>query len=140
MIETPALVLRLQGDTAWVRVESPKSCSACGGKGCGSALYARMLHPREPEYAVDNPIAAQPGERVVIGIEDGVLLKAVALAYGLPLILLVLGALAGSSLGEGAAVLGGLTGLALGFVRMKWQPDLGSPVILRRLTQGCGKG
>lgn len=138
MVETPARVVRLQGDTAWVRVEAPESCGACGGKGCGSTLYARMLHPREPEYAVDNPISAQPGERVVIGIEDGAVLRAVASAYGLPLVLLIMGALIGSSFGEGAAVLGGLIGLTLGLMRMKRQPVLGSPVILRRSAYGCG--
>lgn len=140
MVETPARVVRLQGDTAWVRVETPESCGACGGKGCGSSLYARMLHPREPEYAVDNPIAAQPGERVVIGIEDGAVLRAVVSAYLLPLALLTLGAVMGAFFGEGAAVIGGLLGLLLGVLRMKRQPVTGSPVILRRSAQGCGHG
>lgn len=140
MIETPARVIRLQGETAWVRVEAPESCGACGGKGCGSTLYARMLHPREPEYAVANPISAQPGEGVVIGIEDGAVLKAVASAYLLPLVLLTLGAIVGSSAGEGAAVIGGLLGLMLGLLRMKRQPVTGSPVILRRSAHGCGHG
>lgn len=137
MVETHARVVRLQGDTAWVRVEAPESCGACGGRGCGSTLYARMLHPREPEYAVDNPISAQPGERVVIGVEDGAVLRAVASAYGLPLVLLILGAMAGSSFGEGAAIVGGLLGLALGLMRMRRQSVTGSPVILRRSTRGC---
>lgn len=140
MIETPARVVRLQGDTAWVRVEAPESCGACGGKGCGSTLYARMLHPREPEYAVDNPISAQPGDRVVIGIEDGAVLKAVVSAYLLPLVLLTLGATTGSWFGEGAAIVGGLVGLVVGLLRMKRQPVTGLPVILRRSAQGCGHG
>jgi sigma-E factor negative regulatory protein RseC len=140
MVETPARVVRLQGDIAWVRVESPESCGACGGKGCGSTLYARMLHPREPEYAVGNPIAAQPGERVVIGIEDGAVLRAVVSAYLLPLALLTLGAIIGSSFGEGAAIGGALLGLILGLMRMRRQPATGSPVILRRSAQGCGHG
>lgn len=140
MVETPARVVRLQGDTAWVRVEAPESCGACGGKGCGSTLFARMLHPREPEYAVDNPIAAQPGERVMIGIGDGVVLKAVVSAYLVPLVLLTLGAVVGAYFGEGAAVVGGLLGLVLGLLRMKRQPVTGAPVILRRSAQGCGHG
>jgi sigma-E factor negative regulatory protein RseC len=140
MIETPARVVRSQGDTAWVRVESPAACGACGGKGCGASLYARMLHPREPEYAVDNPIGAQPGERVVIGIEDGAVLRAAVSAYLIPLALLSLGAAAGSVWGEGAAVIGGLLGLALGLLRMKRQGPTGTPVILRRAAQGCGNG
>jgi sigma-E factor negative regulatory protein RseC len=137
MVETPARVVRLQGDIAWVRVEAPASCGACGGKGCGASLYARMLHPREPEYAVGNPICAQPGERVVIGIEDGALLKAALSAYVLPLVLLLIGAVVGASIGEAAAVLGGLLGLALGLMRIRRQGGTGSPVILRRAYQDC---
>jgi len=140
MVETPARVVRLQGDTAWVRVEAPDSCGACGGRGCGSSLYARMLYPREPEYMVDNPICAKPGEYVVIGIEDGVVLRAVVSAYVLPLLLLTLGAVVGAFFGEGAAVIGGVLGLMLGLMRIKRQPAIGSPVILRRSAQGCGHG
>jgi len=140
MVETPARVVRLQGDAAWVRVEAPDSCSACGGKGCGASLYARMLYPREPEYMVGNPISAMPGERVVIGIEDGAVLRAVMSAYLLPLVLLTLGAVVGAFFGEGAAVVGGLFGLMLGLWRIKRHSVTGSPVILRRLAEGCGHG
>ncbi len=137
MLETPARVVRLQGNVAWVRVETPASCGACAGKGCGASLYARLLHPREPEYAVLNPILAQPGERVMIGIEEGALLRAAAAAYLIPLALLTLGALVGSAQGDAGAVIGGTLGLLLGLVRMKWQPSRGMPVILRRSRDGC---
>ncbi len=140
MVETPARVVRLQGDAAWVRVETPESCGACSGKGCGASLYARILHPREPEYRVANPISAQPGERVVIGIEDGAVLRAVACAYLIPLALLTLGAIVGSAFGEGTAVAGGLLGLVLGLLRMRRRAVTASPVILRRAAQGCEHG
>ncbi|MFN3594524.1 MAG: SoxR reducing system RseC family protein [Thiobacillaceae bacterium] len=139
MIETTARVTRLQGDTAWVKVEAPTSCGACGGKGCGSALYARLLNPREPEYPVDNPIAAQPGDWVVIGIEDGAILSAAVRGYLLPLALLVIGAVAGSLLGEGAAVVGAGIGLALAWMRLRHGHRAAMPVILRQATGGCGQ-
>lgn len=139
MIETTARVTRLQGDTAWVRVEAPASCGACGGKGCGSALYARLLNPREPEYPVDNPIAAQPGDWVVIGIEDGALLKAAAKGYLLPLALVLLGALAGAQWGEGAAIVGALVGLVFAWMYLRRGQRAAMPVILRLTTTGCGQ-
>ncbi len=139
MIETTARVTRLQGQTAWVKVEAPASCGACGGKGCGSALYARLLNPREPEYPVDNPIAAQPGDLVVIGIEDGAILKAAARGYLLPLGLVVLGAVVGSQWGEGAAVVGAVLGLTLAWMRLRRGHRAAMPVILRQTASGCGQ-
>ncbi len=136
MLETPARVVRLQGDLAWVRVEAPASCGACGGRGCGSSLYARMLHPREPEYPVANPIAARPGERVVVGIEEGAVFRAVLAAYVLPLLLLLLGAMLGAAFGDRAAALGGAAGLTLGLLHLRRRPaTTRTPVILRRA--GC---
>lgn len=140
MVEVYARVVRLQGDVAWVRVESPVSCGACGGKGCGVSLYARLLHRREPEYAVSNPILAQPGERVVIGIEQGSVLRAAVSAYLVPLALLVAGAVTGSLFGEGGAVLAGAAGLLIGLMSMKWLPSHGIPVIVRRSPEGCDDG
>lgn len=138
MIETPARVVRVDGGTAWVCAESPSTCGACGGKGCGASLYARLLHPREPEYAVANPIDARPGEPVVVGIEDGALFKAALAAYVVPLALLLLGALLGSRQGDLAAVLGALAGLALAVVWLRRRRSGGGPVILRRGTVACG--
>lgn len=139
MIETTARVTRLQGDTAWVRVEAPASCGACGGKGCGAALYARLFKTREPEYPVDNPIAAQPGDLVVIGIEDGAIVKAAARGYLLPLVLVVLGAVVGSQWGEAAAVMGAVLGLMVAWMRLRRGHRATIPVILRQTASGCGK-
>lgn len=137
MIETPARVMRVEGDTAWVRVESPSSCGACGGKGCGSSLYARLLHPREPEYPVANPIAAEAGEAVVVGIEDGAVLRGVARVYGVPLLLLLLGAMLGARWGDLGAVIGGIGGLSLAAVWLRRQRSASMPTILRRGTPAC---
>ncbi|MCS6786673.1 MAG: SoxR reducing system RseC family protein [Thiobacillaceae bacterium] len=133
MIETTARVVRLEGNTAWVRVDSPAGCGACGGRGCGTALFARLFDPREPEYPVANPIDARPGDTVVVGVEDGELLKAALAGYVLPLGLLVLGALLGSALGEAAAALGAALGLVLAWWLLRLRPFARAPVILRQL-------
>jgi sigma-E factor negative regulatory protein RseC len=137
MIETPARVVRVDGDTAWVRAESPTSCGACGGKGCGSSLYARMLHPREPEYPVANLIAARPGEAVIVGVADGAVLRAVWHGYLLPLLLLLLGAMLGATWGDGWAVAGGVAGLALATLWLRRRRQLVRPAIVRLGGEIC---
>ncbi len=137
MIETPARVTRVEGQTAWVRVEAPASCGACGGKGCGSSLYARLLHPREPEYPVINPIAAEAGEAVVVGIEDGAVLRAVMASYVIPLVLLISGAMIGTRWGDLGAVAGAATGLMLATLWLRQRRQGATPTILRRGSAGC---
>ncbi|OYY94753.1 MAG: hypothetical protein B7Y41_04050 [Hydrogenophilales bacterium 28-61-23] len=133
MIESPARVRRLEGNTAWVVSEAPSSCAACAGKGCGSSVFARFWHADEAEYPVANPIDAQPGDAVVIGLPDGALLRAAIASYGIPLFMLLLCAGLGSHFfGEPGAIGGGLCGLALSalWLRTKAVPEQ-APVILR---------
>lgn len=137
MIENPARVTRVDADQAWVRSESPSSCGACAGKGCGNSLYARLLHPTDPEYPVRNPIGAEVGEAVVIGIEDGAVLRAVISAYLIPLALVLIGALLGSNWGEPQSVAGSVSGLLIAAVWLKRRRSSVSPVIIRRGESRC---
>lgn len=140
MLETPARVVRVEGELAWVRSESPASCGVCAGKGCGNSTFTRLLHPREPEYAVLNPISAEAGEAVVVGIEDGALLRAAISGYLVPLLLLLFGALSGGIWGEAQAIVGGFIGLVVSAFWLKRRRTLASPVILRRGSTGCSAG
>lgn len=147
MIESPARVIRIDGDTAWVISEAPSSCGACGGKGCGSSVFNRLWNPENPEFHVANPIDAQPGEVVVVGLPEGALFQASTAAYLVPLAALLAGAglgqaLGGQESGELTATLGGLIGLLLAGLWLKrWRPGQASaPVILRRGTTACAGG
>jgi sigma-E factor negative regulatory protein RseC len=141
MIESPARVKRLDGDTAWVVSEAPTSCGACAGKGCGSSVFARFWHADEAEYPVANPIGAAPGDAVVVGLPDGSLLHAAIAGYGFPLIMLLAGAALGATIfGEPGAVFGGLFALILSLIWLKLATRFGfwphpaarpAPVLLR---------
>lgn len=139
MIESHARICRLEGERAWVVAAAPTSCGACGGKGCGSSLFARVLHADEPEYQVDNAIGAAVGESVVVGLPDGALLGAAVSAYIVPLLLLVLAALLGQQFaGELGAVAGGLCGLVLAALNLKrHRTPVVMPVVLRRGESAC---
>lgn len=140
MIEHTARVVRVEADVAWVRADSPSSCGACAGKGCGSSTFVRLLHPREPEYPVANPISAEAGDTVVIGIEEGALVRAAVSGYLVPLSLLLFGALLGGHWGEPQAVAGGVLGLIAAAVWLKRRKALAAPVILRKGSASCSAG
>lgn len=127
MNETSGVVVRLEGDYAWVRAATAgKACGACSQReGCASANLGAALDGTggggERLLRLSNTIAARPGDVVVIRAAEGAVLRAVWLAYGMPLLLGLLGALAGQAWfgGELAALLGMLAGLAAGFLLMR---------------------
>lgn len=141
MIETPARITRIEGGVAWVSGKAPASCGACGGKGCGSSIFSRFWHPEEPEFRVDNPIGAAPGESVVVGLPDGALLRATLASYGMPLVLLLACAGTGKYLfGEPGSISGGLFGLLLAAVWLRSHREPRAvPVILRRDENSGGR-
>lgn len=137
MIESPARIRRIEGNTTWVVSEAPSSCRACAGKGCGSSVFARFWHADEAEYPVANPIGADVGEAVIIGLPDGALLHAALASYGIALLMLLGCAMLGKfTAGEPGAIFGGLSGLALAAVWIRLRPNPNhSPVVLRRGTK-----
>ncbi len=140
MIEEVGVVVGLAGE--WAEVETRRT-SACGGcaarEGCGASALAQVFGARPSVVRAANPILALPGERVVVGLPEGAFLRAAAVLYLLPLLGLLIGALAGqTAAGERGAVLGGLTGLTGGLVGVRrlsrrhfHHPEY-QPVILRR--------
>jgi sigma-E factor negative regulatory protein RseC len=113
-----ARVVSIEGDRAWL---DPETVSGCGG--CASAMICgtksgnsrRLLAKR---FAIPNEHNLRVGERVVVGVEDGALVRAAAAAYALPLLLLFAGGLTAkwSGGGDGPAALAAVSGLLLGFV------------------------
>ncbi len=149
LLESVARVVALKDGTAWLEPEPKASCGGCmslamcGAKGGGlRALAARRF-----------PLADAPGlrvgERVVVGLPEGSVLRAAATAYGLPMLLMIGAGIAAqtngaSDLGGGLAMAGGLAaGLLLGrFIagRLSGRGDL-SPRFVRRVAAGgdCSK-
>lgn len=113
------VVVRLEGEFAWVKTRGPGSaCGACSRKeGCGAQSDAESL------LKLPNPIRAHPGDAVMIEAADGVVLRAAWLAYGLPLLLALVGA--GGAMGltgsEGIAVVAMLCGLVAGFAWLRYR-------------------
>lgn len=131
MNEMDAVVVRLDDRYAWVQAAGPgPGCGACAQKGgCGTAAAGGILETatgqtRKPQLLrLLNTIHARPGDAVVIRAAEGLVLKAVWRAYGLPLLLgltlaMLIGAWTGSEPLALAALLAGLGG---GFFLMRWR-------------------
>lgn len=123
MTEANGVVVRLEGDHAWVRAEGAGSaCGACERKGgcqsagMGSVLDGLLGSQQTPRLlCLPNTIHARQGDAVVICASEGAVLRAVWLAYGIPLLLALAGAillnfLTGSELAAAAGMIAGLVG------------------------------
>ncbi len=135
MLEQHAIVLKTEGNTAWVEARESGTCGSCGSGGCSTRRLADLFGRRERAFPVDNGLHARAGERVVIGIPAGALWKSAFLLYGLPLLMLIAGGLFGQHAGgDAGAVAGAAGGLLLAALAQKSRGPSRAwrPVMLRR--------
>lgn len=126
MIETRAIVIRVEGDDALVESTQGGGCGNCDSEnGCGSGKLSQLFCSEPRRFRVRNDGNAQVGALVQVTLPDGVLLRSALVVYMLPLVLLLGGAMIGAQWVNDAAdsdayaALGGLIGLSSGFVLVK---------------------
>jgi sigma-E factor negative regulatory protein RseC len=112
MLEETATVVSTSGNKAKVAIVRSEACGSCQAKSICSAGSGNIN-----VLEVLNPVEARPGEKVLIKLPSGDLLKATALVYLLPAAAMVAGAAAvwlrsGTDLGAIAGALAGLTAAA----------------------------
>jgi sigma-E factor negative regulatory protein RseC len=133
MLEQTAEVVKTAADGIWVQAVEPSGCGTCGGQGCASRRIAEMFQRKPRHFLVDCDLSLAPGDRIVVGIARGSVLRSALRAYGLPLGLMLAGALLAQAVlpGDGPAVVGMLLGGVAG-----WLAGRGGraarPVVLRR--------
>ena len=147
MLESQALVVKIEHGATYVEAEAGGNCGSgqCNTSACATGVLMRIFSQRPKSLRVNNPIGAQVGEQVMLGLEEGAFLKSALLAYLLPLLALILGALLGLGLAGPTdardlyAGLGGLAGLIVSVFAIKWLNTIlfdnnqAQAVILRRL-------
>lgn len=123
MMETRAIVIRVEGKEALVESMQGGGCGHCDSEnGCGSGKMSQLFCSEPRRFRVRNDAEAQVGTLVQVTLPEGVLLRSALLMYILPLILLLCGAMAGAQLANETAnadtyaALGGFVGLISGFV------------------------
>ncbi|MDR3410612.1 MAG: SoxR reducing system RseC family protein [Formivibrio sp.] len=96
MIESEAVVTRLEQGHAWVRIRPHTPCGNCDPEtGCKTVAMTRMFSGNNQEFRVRNPLEARVGDLVHVAIADGMLLSSALWGYGLPLGLMLVGATLG---------------------------------------------
>ncbi len=143
MMDQEAIVARVEGDQAYVEVGEGAGCGRCHeAGGCQSGVLGQLFRFGPRHYRIANSIGAVPGDHVIVQVASGSTLRAAMLIYVLPMVCLLLGAVAGTAVGgdgdnDAAAAMGALLGLAVGIlsgivVRRCAIGRVGDPVLVRQ--------
>ena len=113
MADAKGIVTSVDGDFALVRMDDA-GCGRCHEPGgCGGVNIGKMLCSTPPVFRVLNPGGSAVGRQVSVTIPDSAVSKGALLAYGLPLLLLLIGAFVGLGIaGDFGAIIGAICGLA----------------------------
>jgi sigma-E factor negative regulatory protein RseC len=129
MLTETGRVVAIEQDGLWVETIRRTTCGSCAAqKGCGHGLLNRISDGKR------GYIRVLPGDRaiehysiddqVLISIPEEVILRGSFIAYGLPLMAMLAGALAAVRWLPGnedlLAALGAAAGLMLGFSLVRW--------------------
>ena len=128
-----SLVDGSDGARAVVRVEAAVTCPRCAaGKGCGAGVFGSGAGTRQVEASIRPGVEIAVNDEVEITLAPNSLLRAALTVYGLPMLGAAVGAAAAyvMSLGDAAAALAAIAGLACGLSLGRWR--LGKAACLRQ--------
>ncbi len=124
MIEERATVIEVSDGYIWLDIECRSTCVGCNASsrcegGILSEIYRnKLIWVQAPSY-----ISLQPGDKVVISMDDGLLLRGALLFYLLPLVFLLFGVTLGKALfalaDECALIFSGIIGTLFGFFMVR---------------------
>lgn len=141
MIETVAQVRQLVGDDAEVETSPDGGCGRChetGGCG-GSQVMGRIFTDKPRVFLAVNVLHAQPGDRVVVEVEDGMVWRGALQAYLVPLCLILAGAMLGRFVaGDTGAIAGSAAALSgtMAWLWVRRGSGMTRPRIVRHAS-GC---
>jgi len=146
MLTETGRVVGIESDGIWIETIRRSTCGTCSAqKGCGHGLLNRISEGKR------GYVRALPGDQsvgdykvddqVLISIPEEVILRGSFIAYILPLLSMLAGAMAATYFFTGQpdvlAVVGAAGGLAVGFALVRWhgiyhrQDPAFQPVLLR---------
>lgn len=95
MVEQEARVIAVEGDQLVLEAETKSSCQACEVKsGCGTSVLSRWVGKKFTRFHATNTVDARAGDQVVVGLSETALVRGSLSIYLLPLLGMIIVALA----------------------------------------------
>ncbi|MBE9559900.1 MAG: SoxR reducing system RseC family protein [Proteobacteria bacterium] len=149
MIEEQAQVVEIRGAQLILQAQTQSACGSCSAsKGCGTSVLAKVVGRKFTRFQAENNIDAEVGDTVVVGISEDALLKGSLVMYVIPILGMLLFALAADyffvavmDYRDLAIAASGIMGLVFGSLMSKWYFQRQSsaqsftPVVLRKIIE-----
>ncbi|WP_298220186.1 SoxR reducing system RseC family protein [Halothiobacillus sp.] len=98
-IQEEGVVVAVTADGVWVETQRQSGCQSCSSRGgCGVGIMQKALNRRQHKVRVQTDQPVQVGDHVRLLLPATALVQASVLMYFLPLLGLILGAVAGQLL------------------------------------------
>lgn len=127
MIESFATVVAVNAHRVTVHYERREACGHCDqASSCSLSAGGNSADAKSQLIEIDTDVPVCVGQQVRIGIPEKKLLNTVFLVYGLPLLLVLIGACSGQFLAPDShfadlyAVCGAVLGGCFGFLGVRW--------------------
>jgi sigma-E factor negative regulatory protein RseC len=142
MIEDIGRVVKILGDQAFIEVEHTSACAECGLQEA-----EEMATGGKVVFEAFNMIQTKVGDRVRVRVQTAAYMKATIYVYGIPVLLLVIGAVFGVYIAgplkrssDAMSAMFGIVGLLLGIfilflLRKKGNAKKYIPVVVEVLTE-----
>lgn len=147
MIEERGRIVAIEEGAVWIETLRQSACGSCAAqKGCGQSALARLSQKPMHVRALTD-LTLHVDDEVIIGIPEDILLKSSLLVYLVPLMATLVLALLVQPFtsSEGWVTLAGATGMASGFLWVRWHSSRMShdtryhPQVLRRAVSPADK-
>lgn len=147
MIEERAQVVEMRGDHLVLQAQTKSACGSCAAsKGCGTSVLSKVVGRKFTQFVAINSIEAKVGDTVVVGISEDALLKGSVVMYVVPIIGMLVFALAAEyfldtfvEYRDLTVAVSGIFGLVSGSFISRWYFQRQSsvqrfaPVVLRKI-------
>lgn len=111
MITEHGVVTQATPAVAKIKTNRTAACESCAGKGSCGAIH----RGKEVFFEVPNTLGVQAGDFVLVGMRTKSALTLTFLVYIVPILCLVIGALAGDALGPFLGINASFSAMVLGF-------------------------
>ena len=149
MIEEQAQVVEIIGDQLVLQAQTQSACGSCSAsKGCGTSVLSKVVGRKFTRFQASNNVDAVVGDTVVVGIPEDALLRGSLVMYVVPILFMLLFALAADSFlatpvdhRDLAIAASGIMGLIFGSLISRWyfqrqgSRQRFTPVVLRKIIE-----
>jgi sigma-E factor negative regulatory protein RseC len=150
LVEEQAIVVDVDRRYVWVETQRQSACGQCAAnKGCGTSVLQKVFGNKRNILPVTGDLPVSVGDRVVIGIDENSLVKGSIAVYAMPLVSMLVFAIAGETVASNTlsmdpdmmSIAGAVTGLLVSITGLRWYSRRNvnntqyQPILLRHAHQ-----